>query len=233
MNMSKALARLVFASLAATCISASHAALQARDLNGDTNADAYYDTVLDITWLKDANFASTSGFDADGKMTWANATSWAAGLDVFGVGGWRLPSTTDLGTPGCDFSLPPGGTDCGYKVSPASSEMAHMFYVTLGNKGFDDAGYGLANAGPFVNLSPTGIYWSETTAATTGGTAAWMFWQQFGYQEPNLKSNENYAWAVHSGDVAAVPEAPSYVLLLAGLAVVCARRAPHRNRGSA
>ena len=53
-------------------------------------------------------------------------------LDVHGVIGWRLPSTTDSNNDGCNFSFA-GGTDCGYNVDTASSEMAHMFYVTLGN----------------------------------------------------------------------------------------------------
>jgi hypothetical protein len=29
--------------------------LQARDLDGDGQIDAFYDTVLNITWLRDAN----------------------------------------------------------------------------------------------------------------------------------------------------------------------------------
>ena len=52
-----------------------------------------YDTDLDITWLGDAKFAKTSGFDADGRMTWANANAWTAGLTVGGFTNWRLPTT--------------------------------------------------------------------------------------------------------------------------------------------
>lgn len=48
---------------------------------------AYYDTEADLTWLADANYAMTSGYDADGLMNWANANAWAAGLDVEGVTG--------------------------------------------------------------------------------------------------------------------------------------------------
>ena len=32
-----------------------------------------YDDVLDITWLQDANYALTSGFDIDGRMTWSQS----------------------------------------------------------------------------------------------------------------------------------------------------------------
>ena len=34
---------------------------------------AYYDNVANLTWLADANAAKTSGYDADGRMTWADA----------------------------------------------------------------------------------------------------------------------------------------------------------------
>jgi hypothetical protein len=63
--------------------------LQARDFDSNlTTAEAYYDTVLDITWLADANYAGTT-------MNWTTATAWAAGLDPYGSGitGWRLPNT--------------------------------------------------------------------------------------------------------------------------------------------
>ena len=49
----------LFAIGAAALVSgAAHATLMAGDLNGDTVTDAYYDTVLDITWLKNANYAA-------------------------------------------------------------------------------------------------------------------------------------------------------------------------------
>ena len=39
-----------------------------------------YDDVLDITWLQDANYAQTSGYDNDGKMSWADAVH---GLQIY------------------------------------------------------------------------------------------------------------------------------------------------------
>jgi len=58
---------------------------------------AYYDDVLDLTWLKDANFAKTSGYAAtgvssDGKMTWAAANTWAGQLSIGTFDDWRLTS---------------------------------------------------------------------------------------------------------------------------------------------
>ena len=49
---------------------------------------AYYDDVADLTWLADANYAQTSRYDVDGGMTWYQANTWAADLNVGGVDGW-------------------------------------------------------------------------------------------------------------------------------------------------
>ncbi len=58
--------------------------LLGRDLDGnDATFEAYYDTVLDITWLADANYAQTSGYDADGMMDYRLAS--------LGFSNWRLP----------------------------------------------------------------------------------------------------------------------------------------------
>ena len=43
---------------------------------------AYYDTDADLTWLADANYAQTSGYDTDGLMLWADANAWATNLNV-------------------------------------------------------------------------------------------------------------------------------------------------------
>ncbi len=192
--------------------------LQARDINGDSVVDAYYDTALDITWLADWN--------ANGEMNWNTATAWSAGLDVHGVTGWRLPRTTDTGPRGCDFSF--AGTDCGYNVDPASSEMAHMFYVTLGNKaicppggdtascaGAPQPGWGLTNTADFVNLRPS-IYWSGTESIAIAN--AWLFNSSTGVQNALDKRFDSFnAVAVRAGDVAAVPEPQAWAMLLLGL----------------
>jgi hypothetical protein len=48
--------------------------LQARDLDGDGGADAYYDTTLDISWLADAAFVGQVSFD--------DAAAWAGSQNV-------------------------------------------------------------------------------------------------------------------------------------------------------
>lgn len=59
-----------------------------------------YDDAQDITWLRDANYACTSGSaiapDVYGRMHWAEATQWAAELEFGGSTDWRLASVDEL-----------------------------------------------------------------------------------------------------------------------------------------
>ena len=159
---------------------------------------AVYDTDLNVTWATNANI--------NGLMNWAAANTWAANLVLGGVSGWRLPTTTDTGAPGCDWSY--NGTDCGYNST--GSEMAHLFYNELGNLAYCDTfgncpqpGWGLTNVGPFSNLQPD-IYWSGTEYAPNT-LVAWYFLFDYGVQSNVNKSDLRHALAVRPGDVAAVP----------------------------
>jgi hypothetical protein len=216
--------------------------LQGRDLDGNASTfEAYYDTVLGITWLADANFAQTSGHDSDGLMTWSATNAWLASLNsgsgLFGLTGWRLPSATDIGTPGCS-GVAFSGTDCGYNVVLSGSEMAHMYYSTLDNIAYcttsgscPQSGWGLANTGPFANLQALAwFYWSGTTYAPNTAFA-WNFNFTRGQQSFGQKEGlPSYAWIVHDGDVAPASPVPSptaaWLLLpsLAGLALMRRRR---------
>jgi len=64
----------VCASLFSIISMSSHAALV------DNGGGLIYDTVLDITWAQ-----------PDAVRSWDNANTWAAGLTLGGVSGWRLP----------------------------------------------------------------------------------------------------------------------------------------------
>ncbi|MBU1192711.1 MAG: DUF1566 domain-containing protein [Gammaproteobacteria bacterium] len=196
-------------------------ALQARDLDGNlSTAEAYYDIAQNITWLADANYAMTSGSDADGLMNWSSATAWAMSLNPYGSGitGWRLPTTTTT-SGACFFSY--RGGYCGYNVNTTSSEMAHMFYTTLGDLAYystsgyaNQIGWGLTNTGPFSNVR-SGVYWSiETPASYT-----WGFNFNSGFQASYVEGDSYSAWAVHTGDVGAptVPVPAAAWLLGSGL----------------
>lgn len=56
-----------------------------------------YDDHLKITQLQDANYAKTSGYDSDGKMTWQAANDWAKNLSYDGYNDGRLPSAKLMG----------------------------------------------------------------------------------------------------------------------------------------
>lgn len=194
---------------------------------------AYYDTTLDITWLADANYAKTSGYDGDGRMHWADAVAWAAGLNINGITGWRLPTMLDTGAPGC--STPYDNTDCGYDVDTGSaattvySEMGSLYYDTLGNIGYEDkAGNllpggnnpSLVDMGPFSNvqLGDEDNYWTGVAYAPNPANRAWIFDFVSGGQYHYAQTNAFFAWAVHSGDVGAiVPLPPAAWLLVAPL----------------
>jgi len=205
--------------------------LQARDLDGNlTTVEAYYDTVLDITWLDDASLARTlRPWDQYGKRsTWDLAMTWAAGLDAYGVTGWRLPKFVDAG--GCSSIEVDGGV-CGFNVRTGSAattvynELGSMFYDTLGNIGqYDTNGvlqtsYGLTNTGPFAYLQ-SAAYWTGTERPSTVGVDySYLFYMQNGYQSASA-NNVNYrGWAVHDGDVGAaiVPIPASLWLFSTGL----------------
>lgn len=220
--------------------------LQARDLDGDnTTLEGYYDTALDITWLADANTVGT-------PMTWAAANTWAVTLDINGIGGWRLPTMRPIDGTTADDATGSylGSEDRGHNVSApgtayagsTASELAHLFYNTLGDRSYCDpttstattctgpqADYGLSNTGPFHNLQAD-IYWSGTDYLPAPN-AAWTLHFGTGSQNGYFKTQSHFAWAVHEGDVgAAVVPLPAGVWLFAsgllGFAGVT-RRNPH------
>lgn len=264
--MRRASGALAVIALAASTLSSAHAAgvsgqgtwettLQARDLDGNLSngPEAFFDTALNVTWLADANYAKTSKYTEEfrgGRMEWNVAKAWAENLVVGAYSGWRLPTLVDTGATGCIYSLA-GGTDCGYNVQTRDaitgtvySEMAHLYYVTLGNKGYatpgtgalSQSGWGLSNTGPFSNIDPY-AYWSGVSGLAytlgavawnpPGAAAAWYFDFGRGAQDYYSKDWTMSAWAVHSGDVGvaiAVPEPQTYALALAGVAATLVSR---------
>ncbi len=175
-----------------------------------------YDTELDITWLQDANYARTSGYDSDGLMIWDQALTWAGDLVYGGYDDWRLPQILPVnGTNYNDSYLSvDGSTDYGYNISAPGtvyagskgSEMAYMYYSNLGNNsvvGTHIHGAGLVNTGDFINLGETS-YWSGTDYYST--QYARYFDMGNGVQSYVTKDGSNcnggglYAWAVRDGD---------------------------------
>ena len=207
--------------------------LQARDLDHDGHADAFYDTDLNITWLQDANYPATIGFNSDnklgqfhpdGRMPSNQVREFAKSLNFSGITGWRLPALGPLSTQTC-YSPSQGYVPCG----PYQSELGHLFEVTLGNLGLYDPvtgrardgvngiDYGWVNTGPFKNVGGN----PDTPYLLTGTIVGYPTWFFDGDTRLFTSSAEFVlGWAVHDGDVSAVPEPSSVALLLGGLGVL-------------
>jgi len=220
--------------------------LQGLDLDGNASTfEAYYDTTLDITWLANANLAATNQFGLTlsgtyfdsmantvgitGLMTWSNAKAWITGMNAvnyLGYNDWRLPTMMDTGAPGCDNAF--SGTDCGSNVQTGDaattvySEMASLWYDTLGNTAYYDTsgnpaqpGWGLTNTGPFSNFQAQ-KYWSGLRSSTASG--AWVFGADKGLQSPYYFNNSYfYAMAVRSDNDVALPLPAAAGLFASGL----------------
>jgi hypothetical protein len=180
--------------------------LEPRDFGNDGTIDAYYDPVLDLTWLADANYAQTSGFDADGRLTFNEANAGVALLGLFGGTDWRLPTVTPVNGSTFDTSYSENGsTDRGYAQTGvgwgAASELGYMYYVHLGNAPFGP----LTNTGPFENLLPD-FYWTDRVS---GPSFAWNFLFGLGNQRNDGSRSSGYrVWPVHPGDLIGPPPAP-------------------------
>jgi hypothetical protein len=213
--------------------------LQARDLDGDTWTDAFYDPALNITWLRHSGTR---------KLGWAEAVAWAANFSIGIYDDWRLPTMVDIGEPGCNMDVFFGG-DCFFyplttKDGKVYSEMASLWYDTLGNiaecttdrcSHHGQIGLGLTNTGDFENLQPY-CYWSGLAIDIPGIHGGWYFFFDVGRQVNFNQSWTCYTLAVRPGDVAGnqvVPEPGTVVLVLTALACLYLTRRPRPVRYSA
>jgi hypothetical protein len=173
-----------------------------------------------LMWLKDANYAQTSGYDADGRMTWDEALAWIASLNSsnhLGYNDWRLPAALPVNATSYDLDWScDGSTDVGYNITSPNSEMSYMYYVELENLGyhapdppdctFPQQGWGLSNTSYFCNLMNAGhtpgdpredaaAYWTGTTHPDLINSA-FDFRFKYGDQSAHKKTYDNYVWAV-------------------------------------
>jgi len=127
----------------------------------DRGGGMFYSTEMNVTWLQDSNYAQTSGYVADGRMSWNDATRWAENLSYAGFDDWRLP-TFDASDPGQN-----NGVGLLY-------EIAYLSAVELGNA----RGSYPMNTGPFSLPSDPGGQWVEPwfwTSTLASSNSAWRY----------------------------------------------------------
>ncbi|OYW21894.1 MAG: hypothetical protein B7Z52_00295, partial [Burkholderiales bacterium 12-64-5] len=217
--------------------------LKARDIDGyavaldDHRAAFFYDATLDVTWLADWNASAGTPYDDaglfdettnDGLLSVENARQWAAKLPYFG-GDWRLPAITGPLDLRLSFI---GGTDHGYNVRINSSELAHMWYVTLGNRVYTDPlgltypiGWGHSNSAYFRNIMPR----SYRVEVIPDQEVLFEFSMSDGGQGFTPRGVTLPVVALRDGDVLVVPEPEHYLLYLVGTTMVLLAA---RRRGS-
>jgi len=163
-----------------------------------------YDDVLDVTWLQDANYAQTIGYNSDGKMTWTEAVAFANSLSYYDPirdvtwSDWRLPTTP------------------GVIGGPANQgELGHLY--------FDD-GITPATPAPFINLQAA-KYWTGTLYSLDPNQA-WGF--DFVVGGPCIGSTDERTTIpvfIHYHDVKSgrtTPEPSSFFLIGTGIALLVA-----------
>ncbi|MGA9165549.1 MAG: PEP-CTERM sorting domain-containing protein [Thiobacillus sp.] len=191
----------------------------------DRGGGLIYDDVLDITWLADANYAQTSGYDADGLTNggWAMNLVYHDVIRNVDYADWRLPETAYI--EGAPWEPDPTCNGLYSDFNCTGSEMGHLFYVDLGGVAGTSIAttHNAATYSLFSNIQP-GTYWSGTSVPSA--SLLWAFDMDTGRQHTAdavgdyITYPTHYAWAVRNGDVAAVPEADTWAMLLAGLGLV-------------
>ncbi|MEW5949346.1 MAG: DUF1566 domain-containing protein [Thermodesulfobacteriota bacterium] len=159
-----------------------------------------------LMWLKDANYAKTSGYDSEaiyadeGRMHWSTAIIWANDLEYAGYTDWRLPQAD----PSCNTYY-----DC------VNSELGNLFYQELGGVAGQSI---LSSSDPdlalFVNIQDY-HYWTSTDYPPPD-TTHWAYYfsmangGQSGTRTGNIPghASEFYAWAVRDVDVTSLPPVP-------------------------
>ncbi len=145
----------------------------------DRGGGLIYDTDLNVTWLQDANYASTSeyggAYHIDGKMQWEDAMDWAGALAYQGYFDWRLPDALTEDGSTCT------GSDC------SETEMLHLFEHEEISK---------ESTGLFNNVETD--YWTSTE--TPSNTEFVKTFSTSGGTDNTIKTSILHVWAVRDGD---------------------------------
>jgi hypothetical protein len=135
----------------------------------DRGGGMVYSDEMDLTWLLDANYARTSGYDADGYMTWTDANNWAENLVFGGYDDWRLPTFDP------DYNREDVLND-----PVAAADLSEMAYLRFEELVPPNDYNSISDPGPFVNLIDLvnweePWYWSGSPDVGTPELDYWRF----------------------------------------------------------
>lgn len=144
----------------------------------DKGGGLIYDTERNITWLSDANYAETSGYEGtyyvNGRMDWEEAMDWVEDLEYKCYDDWRLPDAEVDGEACSD-------EDC-------EETEALSLYV--------DEDIRQSSPGPFTNIQDH--YWTQTEYPDNTDYA--KSFTMSGASSDTLKTSFLYVWALRDGD---------------------------------
>jgi hypothetical protein len=171
-------------------------------LDPAADGQTVYDPNLNVTWLADANLASTQTFgvsniNKDGSMDYATALRWVDamnGAGYLGHNNWQLP-TAPVTDKSC-ARTGRNGESFGFNCS--GSALGSLYYRSLALREPDTAVRVPTNkAGPFTDFQPY-LYWSESAAADPQqGFVSFSF--NTGFQGANVTLNHLYGLPMIKG----------------------------------
>lgn len=179
-----------------------------------------YDTLNNITWLTDANYAATNRFglplcpasgnqpcvNATGSMNYTAAAAWVGGMnaaDYLAHSDWQLPATPPI-DPGCT-KTGPNGNSFGYGCT--ASALGWLYYDGLGIKAPNTAVPAAGgNSGAFIDLQPY-LYWSQTSAGSAGYST---FSFDTGWTGSNTVTHAMYLLPLISGKITGAPAGQTF-----------------------
>jgi hypothetical protein len=175
-----------------------------------------HDARLAVTWLADANLASSQTFgvpsvNKSGSMNYATAVRWVAAMNAsnsgagyLGHNNWQLPTVPDIDKT-CSLTGRHGES---FGLNCSASTMGSLYYVSLGLREPDSAVQSSQNqVGPFQNFQPY-LYWSKSPAADPKqGFVSFSF--STGFQGANVWRNYLYVLPMIAGKLPGTPAAPN------------------------
>jgi hypothetical protein len=167
-----------------------------------------YDTLQDLTWTQDPMLARTSGFDTDGRMTYATAVTWVEALSFAGLSDWRLPAMFAWSE-----TLPKPEHSGSFGDSELSRLLRQLGWQWSAHNAPD---YLAGTIGPFTGIASTFFVANPIEQQSCRPGCYWWAWAT----DIDVRDSDlSRAWAVRSGRPTAVPTPGTLTLVGLGLLV--------------